>query len=305
MQRNDMMKTIYALLIFLLAAIFLFSCAKDKNDLFIGSGTIEATEVTISARTVGEVIALLVDQGSQLKEGQLIAVLDTAKISIQKEQLLAALEEIDLKTTNAKRSAGLAEDNFQNAKKKFERIKALFEGNSATQQQFDDMSTALKAAQTQYQNAKTSLKALQVQRKKVKAQIHLAQIQLQDAKITAPSPGVILEKYIEKGEFAMPGKPVVKLATMSKMWITVYISETDLGKIKLDEQADLKIDSYPDRSFAGRVSWISPQAEFTPKNVQTRDARADLVYAVKIMLKNPQGIFKIGMPADVFFHKAD
>ncbi|NOY60999.1 MAG: biotin/lipoyl-binding protein, partial [Calditrichaeota bacterium] len=189
-----MMKTIYALFIF--SALFLSSCAKDRNDDFIGSGTIEATEVTISARTAGEVIALLVDQGVQVKEGQLIAVLDTAKISIQKEQLLAALEEIDLRMINAKRSADLAEDNFKNAGKKLERIKALFEGNSATQQQFDDMSTAFKAALTQYQNAKTSLKALQVQRKKVKAQIQLLQIQLQDAKIAAPSPGIILEKYI-------------------------------------------------------------------------------------------------------------
>jgi len=297
------MKTIYTLFIF--TAILLSSCAKDQNDDFIGSGTIEATEVTISAKTVGEVIALPVDQGVQVKAGQLIAVLDTAKISIQKEQLLAALEETGLKMTNAKRSADLAEDNFKNAEKKLERIKALFEGNSATQQQFDDMRTALKAALTQYQNAKTSLKALQVQRKKVNAQIQLLQIQLQDARITAPSPGIILEKYIEKGEFAMPGKPVVKIATMDKMWITVYISETDLGKIKLDEQADLKIDSFPNRSFAGRVSWISPQAEFTPKNVQTRDARADLVYAVKVTLENPQGIFKIGMPVDVFFHRAD
>ena len=107
------------------------------------------------------------------------------------------------------------------------------------------------------------------------------------------------------GGFAMPGKPVVQIATMNEMWIKVYISETDLGKIKLDEEAELKIDSYPDRTFAGRVSWISPRAEFTPKNVQTKEARVDLVYAVKVILENPKGILKIGMPADVFFHKAD
>lgn len=299
-----MMKLIYVPLVLFFSILF-FSCAKDRVENFMGSGTIEATEVTVSAKTAGEVLALYVDQGDAVSEGQRIAVLDTEQVSVQKEQLLATLEEIKLKMLNAGRAADLAEINLKNTEKKFDRIKALYEGNSATQQQFDDMSTAFKAASTQYQNARTSLKTLKVQSKKVDAQIHLLQIRLRDAKILAPTSGTILEKFIEKGELAMPGKPVVRIANLARMWIKVYISETYLGKINLNDNVELKIDSYPDRTFAGRVSWISPQAEFTPKNVQTKDARADLVYAVKVLLENPQGILKIGMPADVYSQKAN
>ncbi|MCI0495071.1 efflux RND transporter periplasmic adaptor subunit, partial [candidate division KSB1 bacterium] len=123
--------------------------------------------------------------------------------------------------------------------------------------------------------------------------------QMRDARIPSPIEGTVTEKYVEQGEIARPGGPVVSLADLQNMWIKIYFKETELGKIKLNGNADIQISSYPDRTFAGRIAWISPKAEFTPKNVQTKDARADLVYAVKIEVKNPEGILKIGMPADV------
>lgn len=291
------MKSFVVLCLF--SVIVFSNCSKDDSNSLSGSGTLEATEVLISAKLAGTLIALPVHEGDIVREGQVIAQIDTEKIYLQKKQLLAGLNELKLNIQNAQRGVDLAKDNLDNTEKKYNRIKSLLNNNSVTQQQYDDMETAYKAAQTQYDNAVTSLKALQAKEEQVIVQIELLESQMQDAKITAPIQGTVIEKYVEQGEIARPGGPVVSLADLQNMWIKIYFKETELGKIKLNGNAEMQINSYPDRNFPGRISWISSKAEFTPKNVQTKDARADLVYAVKIEVKNPEGILKIGMPADV------
>jgi HlyD family secretion protein len=294
------MKVLMNSLMILLISLFgLSNCSKNDSNSLTGSGTLEATEVLISAKLAGTIIDLPIHEGDGVHEGQMIAQVDTEKIYLQKKQLLAGLTELKLNIQNAHRGVDLAKDNLDNTEKKYNRIKSLFNDNSVTQQQYDDIETVYKAAQTQYDNAVTSLKALRAKEEQVVVQIELLDSQLQDAKITAPISGTVIEKYVEQGEIARPGGPVISLADLQNMWIKIYFKETELGKIKLNGRADLQINSYPDRNFPGRISWISSNAEFTPKNVQTKDARADLVYAVKIEVKNPEGILKIGMPADV------
>lgn len=283
----------------LLSLISFGNCSKDNSNSLSGSGTLEATEILISSKLAGTIIELPVLEGHIISEGQVIAQIDTEKIYLQNKQLLAGLNELKLNIQNAERGIDLAKDNLDNMAKKYNRIKSLLNENSVTQQQYDDIETAYKAAQTQYDNAVTSLNVLRAKEQQVNIQIELLESQMQDAKITAPIQGTVLEKYVEPGEIARPGGPVISLADLQNMWIKIYFKETELGKIKLNGQADLQISSYPDRTFPGRISWISSKAEFTPKNVQTKDARADLVYAVKIEVKNPEGILKIGMPADV------
>lgn len=287
------------LVLFLLSFLGLSGCSKKASNSLSGSGTLEATEVLISSKLAGTIIDLPVHEGDFVQENQEIAQIDTEKIYLQKKQLLAGLKELKLNIQNAQRAVDLAKDNLDNVEKKFNRIKSLLNESSVTQQQYDDIDTAYKASQTQYQNAVTNLKALREKEDQAIIQIELSETQMQDAKILAPIQGTIIEKYVEQGEIARPGGPMVSLADLQNMWIKIYFKETELGKIKLNEKAELTIDSYPDRTFPGRVSWISSKAEFTPKNVQTKDARADLVYAVKIVVKNPEGILKIGMPADV------
>lgn len=287
--------------VFVVMVISLSSCSKDEDRMLIGSGTIEATEITVSSKVPGEIIALYVEQGDMVEQGRLIAVVDTEKVTIQKQQLLAAMDELKLNLIKAKRSVALAKTNLDNVQKKFKRIKALYEESSATRQQLDDIETALQAAQTKYDNARTGLKSLAVKKRQIDAQIRLVQSQLKDARILAPTAGTILEKYVERGEIVRPGGAVVSIANLAKMKMKVYVPETELGRIKLGEDVNLKIDSLPDRALPGKVIWISPRAEFTPKNVQTREARTDLVYAVKIAVENPNGVLKIGMPADVYY----
>jgi len=283
----------------LLGLVFIIACSKKNVNELSGSGTLEATEILLSARLAGLVTDMLVNEGDAVAVGQVMAQIDTEKIFLQKKQLLAGLDELRLNLQNAQRAVTLAKDNLNNVEKKFNRIKSLFSESSATQQQFDDIETAYKAAQTQYENAITSFKALKAKEQQVMVQSELLESQLQDAKIIAPIQGTVIEKYLERGEVARLGSPVINLADLQKMWIKIYFKEADLGKIALNDPAELQISAYPDRVFPGRVSWISSKAEFTPKTVQTKEARSDLVYAVKIEVKNPEGILKIGMPADV------
>ncbi len=286
-------------LVFIIFSISGLSCSNNEMNELSGSGTLEATEILVSSKLAGTVAEFYVNEGDPVIVGQVIAQLDTEKLYLQKKQLLAGLNELRLNLQNAHRAVTLAKDNLENVEKKFNRIKSLLNESSATQQQYDDLETAYKAAQTQSDNAVTSVKALSAKEEQVLVQLELLESQLRDAKITAPIPGTVIEKYLEAGEVARLGSPVIDLADLQNMWIKIYFKETELGKIKLNDPAELKISAYPDRAFPGRISWVSSKAEFTPKMVQTKEARSDLVYAVKIEVKNPDGILKIGMPADV------
>ncbi|MCI0515681.1 efflux RND transporter periplasmic adaptor subunit [candidate division KSB1 bacterium] len=288
-----------ALSLLILGALNLTGCAQKPTHTLSFSGTLEATEVLVSAKSAGTVEALWIDEGDTVQVAQQIAQLDTEKIYLQKKQLLAGLDELRLNLQNAQRGIGLAKDNLTNMEKKYQRLKSLLAENSVTQQQFDDLETALKAAQTQYENAGTSLKALKAKEAQVRVQLELVQSQLRDTKIFSPLAGTVIEKYLELGEIARPGGAVANLADLKRMWIKIYLKETELGKIKLNDQVEIKISSVPTRGFPGRITWISARAEFTPKMVQTKEARADLVYAAKVAVANPDGILKIGMPADV------
>ena len=281
------------------ALAFLIACSGSKDEGFIGSGTMEATEITISSTVAGEIIELKVEEGDVLNAGDVIALVDTEKIALQLQQLLSARDELKLNIQNGKRSGELAVDNYNNVLKKFERTKALLEEGSVTRQQFDDIETALKNAETTKENAQSSLLALGAKEKQLSFQIELAQSQMRDAHITAPQNGTVVEKYIEKGEVVRPGSPVIKMADLQDMWIKVYIGERNLGAHKIGDRVVLRT-SRPDAFLEGRMVWFSPEAEFTPKNVQTKEARADLVYAAKIAVHNPDGVLKIGMPVDVY-----
>jgi len=287
---------IIAALLFIAGAL---ACSRNHTDIISGSGNLEATEVLVSSKATGQILKLFVEEGSEITEGQVIAVVDTEKTFLQKQQLLAGLDELKLNIQNAQRAVTLANDNLANMQKKFERVKSLLTDNSATQQQYDDMETAYKAAETNSQNAKTSLQALRAKEQQVQVQLALMESLLRDAHIVSPISGTVLEKYVEQGENVRLGSPVVNLANLQSMWIKIYLSEAELGKVKLGSNADLSISAFPERSFPGKITWIAAKAEFTPKNVQTKEARADLVYGVKVMVENPEGVLKIGMPADV------
>lgn len=282
-----------------LLLLLLGGCGQDQEKVIGGSGILEATEIMVSALSGGTLTALLVDEGDVVTAGQLIARIDSEKVELQRQQAVAGLEELRLNRLNAQRLTRTARENRDNLAKKHERISALLEEGSATQQQFDDLDTALKAAETQYENGRTSIAALDAREVQLKAQLELLASQLRDTRVTAPAGGVVIEKYLEAGELVRPGAPVVTIADLEHMFIRLYLNETDLARIRLNGAARVEVTAFPGKNFSGRIAWISSRAEFTPKNVQTKEARSDLVYAVKVAVTGSDGILKIGMPADV------
>lgn len=297
-----MSRTKFYVLIVILMIIF-FYCEKENKDQITGSGTLEATEITISSKSNGQVLDLLVKEGDEVRLGDIIAVIDTEKLILQKEQIKAGLAEVDYHILAAREGINISEEQFDNIKKKNERINRLFKEGSATQQQLDDIITQFNLAEAQLKTSKSNLQAAQMKKKQIEANLKLVESQIKDATIISPASGIVINKFIEKGENAAIGLPIVTIADLTKLWIKLYVTAPQLGFIQLGEKAEIKIDSFPDTRFEGKIIWISSKAEFTPKNIQTEEARADLVYAVKIDVPNPDLVLKIGMPADIFVQK--
>jgi len=279
--------------------ISFFNCEKNNNNQITGSGVLEATEITISSKSNGQVLDLLVKEGDEIQVGSVIAVIDTEKLVLQKEQVKAGLAEINYHISTAREAINLAEEQFENVKKKYERIKKLQNEGAATQQQLDDVETLYNQSQTQLKTTESNLKAARMKKQQIEASLKLIQSQIDDATITTPVSGIVINKFIEKGENVAMGIPIVTIADLSKLWIKLYVTAPQLGFIQLGEKAEIRVDSFPEQRFEGNIIWISSKAEFTPKNIQTEEARADLVYAVKIDVPNPDLLLKIGMPADI------
>ncbi|MEE4311024.1 MAG: efflux RND transporter periplasmic adaptor subunit [candidate division KSB1 bacterium] len=279
--------------------LILFCCSGPAETEISGSGVFEGTEITVSAQIPGQIIGIDSEQGNEVATGDTLARIDTEKLRIQKEQTGAALEEIDFSIKSASNVVEEARDSHNNIEKRYQRIKALYEQSSVSRQQMDDIETQYNASGSALSRARASLNAVKMKRAQLDASARLIDRQIRDGIVIAPVSGIVVDQYIEYGEFATTGSPLFSIVDLKDLWIKLYIAETDLGKVKVGDDAVITIDSFPDDRYDGKVVWISPKAEFTPKNVQTREARADLVYAVKVSVKNPKGILKIGMPADI------
>jgi len=290
------------------------SCADETAPDFAGSGVIEATEITVSSKVRGEVVAMACRKGDTVQREQTLAKIDTKDFDLQKKVFEADLDGLDWNEkiiwkdmVNAEEAVKQASIALSNIKKNRDRIANLLEEKAATQEQFDKLETEyelaasrLNSAKNQLEKLKISLESLVAKRGKIEANISLLEQKILDGTVHAPADGVIIEKYVEQGELVNFGTPLYTIADLSSVWLTIYVGEDKLGRIALGDEARIRVDSHPDREFRGVVAWISQEAEFTPKNVQTKDSRVDLVYAVKITIDNSEGIFKIGMPADAY-----
>jgi HlyD family secretion protein len=274
-------------------------CGREKPAGFAGSGTLEATEVTVSAQTGGQVLALGREEGDLVAVGDTLARIDVEKLILQRKQLLASLDEIAANRKPVHEGITQAKDNLDNLKKTYERIAGLLEKGTATQQQYDDASTKYRLAESQFESAKSQEKLLDAKEQTVRASVALLDRQIRDGVVTSPLAGVVAEKYVERGEVAPVGGALYKIADMRRFWLKIYVAERDLGFFRVGGAATVRVDAYRE-PLAGVVSWVSPEAEFTPKNVETKDARAELVYAVKVTITEAPPVLKIGMPAEVY-----
>lgn len=294
------------------------------TDLVVASGTVDATEVSISFRVPGILRQRPVDEGSIVKVGEMLAELDTREASARLRQAEAAEQSAQARLRDleqgyrpqeiaeARAQVDLARANLANLQEEARRSENLFVTGAVSQQRRDKDATGAAVAREQLAAANARLKLMEAgyrkesvvaarsQVAKAQAAVEVAQVVLEDQRVTSMINGTVTRKHAEPGETLAAGRPVVTVTDLSHPWVRVYIPENQIGKVRLGAPSRIKVDTFPDREFAGRVSYVSAQAEFTPKNVQTQEERVKLVFAVDVVTSDSDGILKPGMPADVY-----
>jgi HlyD family secretion protein len=243
---------------------------RDQGGMAL-SGNVEVTEVNVAFKIPGRVTTLFSDEGRQVRAGDKIALLDNAEYITQVAQSRAVLD-------NSKAQ-------LEKAKNDYARTEMLFKKEVMSAQQMDAAKTAYDVALAQIQQSS--------------AQLRTSEVRLRDAVLYAPVSGVVLRKNVEAGETVPAGTPIFTIGDLENPWIKVYVKEDKLGLVKLGQIAEVRVDSYPAKKYAGEVTYISSEAEFTPKNVQTQEERVKLVFGVKVKVQNQNNELKPGMPADV------
>lgn len=284
--------------ILLSALLGLASCKRGGTDI-LPSGTLEAEELRVAPAVAGRVLEMRVDEGDSVRTGDTLLVLDLGVLRLQRAQSAAGLGTLDSRRQRVDEQKRESAAALGLAAATLERVKALHAAGSATDQQLDEASAQHQQAEARAAALRRDGETLLAERASLEAALAVQDRQLQDAVVTAPSPGRVLERYVQPGEWLTPGAPALLLADLSTLDLRFYLTEGDLSRVKPGQKLEAQVDAWPGERFAGRVAWISSQAEFTPKNAQTRDARAQLVYAVRLRLPNPDGRLLSGMPAEL------
>jgi HlyD family secretion protein len=297
------MKKLFSRII-ILSGIFLVllsACGKTDNDAD-AYGNFEADEIIVSAQSQGTLTFLNVNEGTVLEADQLVGKIDTTATSIKMDQLAAQQTVITARLRNLEAQLRVQDEQRVNLAREVDRIEKLKQEEAATAQQYDDIVGKLKVQDMQTEALRTQKNIIAGERSVLMAQIDDVKNLQEKCRIVNPIKGVVLEKYVEANELVSPGKALYKIANIGKMELKVYVSGEQLPSIAIGDSADVMIDSAGGNlhKIHGIVSWISSQVEFTPKIIQTREERVNMVYAIKVSVNN-DGRLKIGMPGEVMF----
>ena len=299
------MKKIQTILILTNITLFLFSCKNTQNNAD-ASGAFEAEETIISSEASGTIKQFNLEEGQVLQAGQLIGYIDSTQLFLKKKQMGAQVKAgLSQRPDIATQMASLQEQ-LKSAEKEKQRFTNLIKADAAPQKQLDDINTQIEVLKKQIEAQRSSLgiisKGIVEQSLPLQAQIDQINDQLQKCRIINPINGTVLSKYTEANEMATPGKPLYKIADLSTIILRAYITGNQLPIVKLSQQVNVFTDNGSGgyNETMGTIIWISDRAEFTPKTIQTKDERANLVYALKIKVKN-NGAYKIGMYGELKF----
>ncbi len=279
--------------------ISLISCSKN-NEKADGYGNFEATEVTISAEANGKIDYLKLEEGDILEPNMQVGLVDTTQLYFNKQQLIASKSTVLSKSSNVLSQINVLKEQLKTTLTEQKRIQNMFAENAATKRQVDEVIGKVNVLQEQIKSVGTQNAPIANEAQSIDIQIEKINDQIQKSKIINPIKGTVLAKYAEPNEVTAFGKPLYKIADISEMTLRVYVSETQLAQIKVGQTVTVKIDAEKEmKSYPGTISWIASTAEFTPKIIQTKEERSNLVYAVKVKVKN-NGSLKIGMPAEMW-----
>jgi HlyD family secretion protein len=318
------------------AALLLLTSCGDKVNHFDATGTFEATEVTVSAKASGELVVFQVSEGQEIEKGKEVGHIDSYQLQLKKDQLATTRSQLDAnkrqlaatrhatdsKQLDLEMQVAAIKQQIANAQVERQRFSELVNDGAVPRKQLDDINYQIKVLQKQLSAAQEQIKSnnasLAQQSSGIGAQMEgidaqqanltVQQAQLDDqianTLIKSPIKGTVLEKYVEQGEFVSPGKPLFKMADISEMTLRAYVTSAQLEKVKLGQAVKVSTDygDHHGQTYDGVVTWISSQSEFTPKTIVTDDERADLVYAVKVKVKN-DGQIKMGMYGKLRFEQ--
>jgi HlyD family secretion protein len=296
----------------LFCVLYLSGCTSGDGTAISATGTIEATEITLSAQSGGQIKTIIADEGQRVGAGDTLLIIDDTDWRYQWEQARGGYEMAEAQYRLALKGAReediiQAEASYKNAEADLKRMDELYRTKSISEKQFDDAKTRFTVSQQIWEKAKRGLRqeeidAARARRDQAKGLLSSLRKKMNDCNVVAPMAGTITKRFAEQGELAGIGMALFRMSDLSIMDITIYVPEADLPKVQLNQKAVVHIDAFPSKDYTGEVVFISPTAEFTPKNIQTKDERTKLVFGVKVKVPNPDGTLKAGIPADVIVH---
>ena len=307
-------------LIVLLSGLIYLACDNQKSE-FDATGTFEADEVIVSSELAGRIDSFTLEEGQQVQAGKVVGTIDAENLALQKEQVEASINALREKTLDVKPQIRLLQEQLAVQKSQLatlererQRTQNLLTADAATSKQLDDINAQIDVLKGQMQVTQQQIRVQQTatstqnrgilsENKPLQKRVAQLEDQLANANITNPINGTVLDKYAEQGEITAAGKALYKIADLSTMTLRAYITGDQLPQVRLGQRVKVLIDQGEKyKELPGTISWISDKAEFTPKTIQTKDERANLVYAMKVRVKN-DGYLKIGMYGEVIFPK--
>ena len=287
-------------------ALLLVSACGNRLPDYDATGTFEATEVIVSAEASGKILQLKVEEGTRLKVGEEVGLVDTVQLYLKKLQLEASMKSVESQRPDLAKQIAATKQQIATAQREKRRVESLLAAGAANQKQLDDWEAQVALLERQLVAQESSLRnstnSLTEQGNSVAIQIAQVDDQLNKCYILSPIDGTVLAKYAEAGELATVGKPLFKVGELDRMYLRAYITSEQLSSVKLGDEVRVYADygNSERKEYSGVVTWISDRSEFTPKTILTQNERANLVYAVKIAVKN-DGLLKIGMYGGITF----
>lgn len=282
--------------------LLIASCGKESE--FDAQGTFEATEIIVSAEATGRILCFDVEEGSTVESGNIVGAIDSIQLHLQRRQLIAQQSALLSSRPDVKKQVASIREEIAKQKSELARVENMLRDGAATQKQYDDIGAHIRILEGKLEAALSTLdkntSSINGNSVAIEAQIAALDDRIAKCRINSPVSGTLLVKYAQAGELASPGKPLMKVANLDEIFLRAYFTSEQLADITLGDTVTVIADFGGDErySYEGRITWIASESEFTPKSIQTRDSRANLVYAVKIAVKN-DGRLKIGLAGEV------
>lgn len=279
---------------------FLVGCRRDDPDAF---GRFEATEITVSAEASGRLLSLAVEDGARLTARTVVGVVDTTALGFQRTELVARRDALRSRGREVDATLAALLTQLGIAERERDRTARLVAANAATAQQDDRAARDAQVLRDQLSGARASRQTVEQEGAALAAQVAVLEDRIRRSRVTSPITGTVLTRFAEAGEFVQPGTPLFKVAPLDTLTLRAYVSEAQLGHVRLGQSVIVRVDSGATarRTLMGHVVWIAAAAEYTPTPIQTRDERVTQVYAVKVAVPNPEGRLRIGMPGELVF----